>query len=220
MPEYILGIDGGQTSTKLLVATVDGDIVWGAEVASETGAYAHDRVSAVEGGFAHLLQEALGSGQWAKTVYQIVVLGMTGAEPGSPRIPAYRRAAERSVRARRHVVVHDAVTNLLGASAGQPGIVVIAGGGAVAHGLTADGHTWTSGGWGYIIGDEGSGYNVGRAAINAVFRALDKRTGPTRLTGHILQRFGACTPVELKYAIFEGQVSFQDIANWLNQPSR
>jgi N-acetylglucosamine kinase-like BadF-type ATPase len=90
---------------------------------------------------------------------------------------------------------------------------MIAGGGAVAYGVTADGRAWTTSGWGYVIGDEGSGYNVGRAAINSVFRAFDKRDPPTRLTQHILNRLRVSSPVELKYAIFEGRISFQDIAD-------
>ncbi|HIC90033.1 MAG TPA: hypothetical protein EYP04_11620 [Anaerolineae bacterium] len=91
----------------------------------------------------------------------------------------------------------DAVTNLLRASAGQPGITVIAGGGTIAYGLTADGHTWTSSGWGYLIGDESSGYNVGRAAINAVFRAAERRDLPTHLTDPILQQFQVSASIEL-----------------------
>jgi N-acetylglucosamine kinase-like BadF-type ATPase len=104
------------------------------------------------------------------------------------------------------------VTNLLGASAGQPGIVVIAGGGAVAYGFREDGHSWASGGWGYAVGDEGSGYNIGKAAVNSIFRALDGRDPPTRLTDHILHHFQVNTPVELKYAILGRGIEFQQIA--------
>jgi N-acetylglucosamine kinase-like BadF-type ATPase len=119
---------------------------------------------------------------------------------------------EGGVRAGRYLVVHDAVTNLLGASAGQPGIVVIAGGGAVAYGFTEGGRSWASGGWGYAVGDEGSGYNIGRTAINRVFRALDGRDPPTQLADPLLRYFDVSGPVALKYAILSGGIGFQDIA--------
>ena len=213
MPEYILGIDGGQTSTKYLIATLDGHIVWSAVGASALHEGAEDFKVGVERRLTQTVQEILSTAQWDGTDYEAAVLGMSGAEPGSPLISAYQSAVQRAVKAKRYSVVHDAVTNLFGASAGQPGIAMIAGGGAVAYGVTADGRTWTTSGWGYVIGDEGSGYNVGRAAINSVFRAFDKRDPPTRLTNQILQRLRVSSPVELKYAIFEGRISFQDIAD-------
>jgi N-acetylglucosamine kinase-like BadF-type ATPase len=212
MPAYVLGVDGGQTSTKVAVATLDGSIVWHSQLASAFSNLGADLTQSLERRLGKILQNALERVSWAELPFEMAVLGMSGAEPGSPLIGAFRRGVEAAVRAKCYLVVHDAVTNLLGASAGQPGIVLIAGGGAVAYGLTEDGRSWASGGWGYAIGDEGSGYNVGRAAVNSVFRALDGRDGPTELASQVLYRFQVATPVELKYAILAGEIGFQDIA--------
>lgn len=213
MPEYILGVDGGQTSTKVVIATLGGRIVWYTQVASAFSNLDGDFSGSLESSLREILARALHNGAWDDTAFEMAALGMSGGEPGSPLIRAFQRAAEGAVRARHYLVVHDAVTNLLGASAGQPGIVVIAGGGAVAYGITEDGHSWAAGGWGYAMGDEGSGYNIGKAAVNGVFRALDGRDPPTQLVDHILRHFQVATPVELKYAILAGGIGFQDIAN-------
>jgi len=211
MSAYILGIDGGQTATKLLVTTIDGQIVWRGQGGSAFSGRAGDFRGGAERRLAQVLRQALAA-RWQGVTFEAAALGMSGAEPGSPMIPAYRRALAGAVAARRYTVAHDALTNLLGASAGGPGIVVIAGGGAVAYGRTVDGREAAAGGWGYIVGDEGSGYSVGRAAINAVFCALDGRGPETRLAGRLLDHFGVPEAVALKYAIFEGRIAFQDIA--------
>ena len=212
MSEFILGVDGGQTSTKVVLATLDGQVVGYAQVASAFSNLDGDFSESLERRLREILEDALITGSWENVVFEMAVLGMSGAEPSSPLIEVFQRAVEDAVRARRYRVVHDAVTNLLGASAGQPGIVVIAGGGAVAYGFTEDSRSWAAGGWGYAVGDEGSGYNIGRAAINSVFRALDGRDPPTQMVDPILRHFQASDPVGLKYAILGGEIRFQDIA--------
>jgi len=67
----------------------------------------------------------------------------------------------------------DYVGNWAAATAGEPAIMVLSGGGAVAYGRDASGHSARSGGWGHLLGDEGSGYWIGLEAIKMVFRAHD-----------------------------------------------
>lgn len=212
MTAHVLGIDGGQTYTKMVIANLEGEVIWCAQVASafsglDDASAASAAASITAGGLERrlgvLLKQTLSAFLQARLepaegtspepaegtnhTFEMAVLGMSGAEPGSPLIDGFRRAVTGAVPARRYRVVHDAVTNLLGASAGQPGIVVIAGGGAIAYGIREDGRSWAAGGWGYAVGDEGSGYSIGRAAINAVFRALDERDVPTQLVEPLLQ---------------------------------
>ena len=59
----------------------------------------------------------------------------------------------------------------------QPGVVVIAGTGSIAYGRNERNQAARAGGWGYMLGDEGSGYWIGRAALRAVLREADRR-GP------------------------------------------
>ena len=73
----------------------------------------------------------------------------------------------------RIVIVNDALIALETGAPGQPGVVIISGTGSIAYGRNAAGEAARSGGWGYVLGDEGSGYWIGRAALRAVLRAAD-----------------------------------------------
>jgi N-acetylglucosamine kinase-like BadF-type ATPase len=66
------------------------------------------------------------------------------------------------------------------------GVALIAGTGSIALGCDAHGATTRAGGWGHILGDEGSGYEIGRLALQAATRAADGREGPTILLERIL----------------------------------
>lgn len=89
----------------------------------------------------------------------------------------------------RVLVVHD--THLILAAAGvQAGIAVISGTGSVAWGRTADGRVARAGGWGYLLGDEGSGYVVARGAVQHALRLADEGTAPDPLTRRLLADCG------------------------------
>ena len=79
------------------------------------------------------------------------------------------------------VVTDDAVIALAGATAGEPGIVTIAGTGSIAFGRNAAGRTARIGGWGYIFGDEGGGFDIARQALRAALRAEEGWGPPTAL---------------------------------------
>ena len=68
-------------------------------------------------------------------------------------------------------------------------MVLIAGTGSIAYGVNEHGFAARSGGWGYVIGDEGSGYWIGRQALTAVVREADGRGPRTRLTPLVLEHF-------------------------------
>jgi N-acetylglucosamine kinase-like BadF-type ATPase len=212
MDSFILGVDGGQTSIKMMVTNLKGEIIWQTKAATASSGQVDNTILNIGDRLSSALKQIQTSTGMQEQEYEIAVLGMSGAEIGSPFISEFQRAAESSIHARRHIVVHDVLTNLLGASAGKPGVVVIAGGGAIAYGLTDDGHTWASNGWGYVVGDEGSAFSIGRTAINAVFKALDGRGSATRLSEYVFTHFHVSTAVELKYAIFQGIIHFDEIA--------
>jgi N-acetylglucosamine kinase-like BadF-type ATPase len=91
----------------------------------------------------------------------------------------------------RVLVVNDALIALVAGAGDAAGVVIIAGTGAIAYGRNAAGEAARAGGWGHMIGDEGSGYWIGREAVAAVMRASDGRGPVTQLTEGILAHFGA-----------------------------
>ena len=94
------------------------------------------------------------------------------------------------------IVTNDAVAALAAGASILDGVVVIAGTGSIAFGL-CNGVRARAGGWGSILGDEGSGYALGIGALRAVCRAHDGRAPATSLTGAVLAHVGASTPPDL-----------------------
>ncbi|MCI0378858.1 MAG: N-acetylmuramic acid 6-phosphate etherase [Gemmataceae bacterium] len=84
------------------------------------------------------------------------------------------------------------------------GLAVIAGTGSFAYARTRDGTTGRSGGWGYLLGDEGSGYAIAVAALQAVARAVDGRGPATLLSERFLQKLELAQPQELIPKIYRG----------------
>lgn len=91
-------------------------------------------------------------------------------------------------------------------AAGTPegwGIAVIAGTGSHAFARTRSGRTTYTGGWGYLIGDEGSGGELGREAVRTATHAADGRGQPTRLLDEILRFWNLREPPELIGHIYQ-----------------
>jgi N-acetylglucosamine kinase-like BadF-type ATPase len=86
---------------------------------------------------------------------------------------------------------------IFGALPGRIGVVVIAGTGSIALGRDAGGATVRAGGWGHLIGDEGSGYDLGRRALQAAARAADGRGPATVLLDAILRHWELDQPLAM-----------------------
>src|SRR5918993_494438 len=93
-------------------------------------------------------------------------------------------------------ILHTVIELVAGAGA-SPGIVVISGTGAIAYGVSHHGVAARAGGWGPTLGDEGSGYWIGRRALAAVMRDADGRGPHTDLTRLVLRHFSLPPPETL-----------------------
>ncbi|MDR6622892.1 N-acetylglucosamine kinase-like BadF-type ATPase [Sinomonas atrocyanea] len=100
------------------------------------------------------------------------------------------------VPAARVEVVHDSRL-LLAAGGARTGVAVIAGTGSAAWGTNADGEEARAGGWGYLLGDEGSGYWLGREAVRYSLHRMDLGHDPDALTQSLLAATGLAQPGEL-----------------------
>ena len=109
------------------------------------------------------------------------------------------------------LITHDADIALEAAFESEGGIMVIAGTGSVALARTHDGRTKRVGGWGYLIGDEGSGYALGASGIRAYAHAFDG--GPdTILCERIAEAFGVRDATELFHRVYEEKMPLQKLA--------
>ncbi len=94
-------------------------------------------------------------------------------------------------------VVTDAEAAFYDAFADGPGLLLIAGTGSMVWGRAEDGREARAGGWGMLLGDEGSGYDIGLSALRASVRAADGRSEQTELLAHILGHLQLVEPEEL-----------------------
>ncbi len=89
----------------------------------------------------------------------------------------------------RITIVSDAEIAFWGAITRTYGVIVIRGTGSSAYGVDLQGNVTTAGGRGYLIGDEGSAYDIGRAGIMAALKAADSRGPATALLDQLLLHF-------------------------------
>ncbi|MDR1706342.1 MAG: hypothetical protein LBS19_16940 [Clostridiales bacterium] len=105
----------------------------------------------------------------------------------------------------------DIEAALMGGLHKRTGIAVLSGTGSIAAGYDESGAFARAGGFGHIIGDEGSAYDIGRRILNAVVRAYDGLARPTVLTGQVLSKLGLADVPDLVPVIY-GYKDKKDIA--------
>lgn len=189
----VIGIDGGGTSTRVAVA--DGD---GRELLRRTGAAGRvdpRQPAASAAALIRLVREVAAETDTPLPAAALCA-GLAGAGTASQRERVRAELVDAGV-ARRTAVVPDGQIALEGALAGAAGILLIAGTGSGAWGRAEDGRTARCGGWGMVVGDEGSGYAIARAALQAALRAADGRGEATTLLPELLAALGVAEPGEV-----------------------
>ena len=99
-------------------------------------------------------------------------------------------------------VTHDGLIALSGATAGAPGIIAIAGTGQLSFGRNAAGETARAGGWGYVFGDEGGGFDITRQALRAALRQHEGWGPGTALHDRLLHETGATDANDLLHRFY------------------
>lgn len=181
MTRILIGADVGGTQTA--VAVSDGEQIIG-RAEGPGGAMRPGRALASAGIIAELVRQALGGA--GRLTGHVLVVGAAGAGRELER-NELRNALRGENLAGTVVVVTDIEIALAAAFAEGQGIVVSAGTGSVAVGRDRKGQRHRIGGYGWQMGDEGSGYAIGRAALGAVSRARDGRSPRTALTERVLE---------------------------------
>ncbi len=182
-----LGVDGGQTGTTALIGDENGRVLGSGSGGPCNHAGATEGrqklVRAVQDSVAAACAQACPHA--SAITFAAACFGMSGG-------PEDKEAILREILPAGIVAVtDDAVIALAGATAGEPGIVTIAGTGSIAFGRHADGRTARTGGWGYIFGDEGSGFDIARQALRAVLRAAEG-WGPATALAQVLLAATGC----------------------------
>jgi N-acetylglucosamine kinase-like BadF-type ATPase len=201
----VLGIDAGGTKTVCFLADEAGAVQ-----ASSRGPGANLQTAGeleVEKILHQVMEEALGDrGRPAA-----VCLGIAGVDrDDDARVVTaiMRRISPGS----RLLVVNDALIALVAGAGDSSGIVIVAGTGSITYGRNARGLAARAGGWGHVIGDEGSGYWIGRRALAAAVREVDGRGPRTALTDDVLAHFGVPDAAGLVRIVYNREVPRANVA--------
>ncbi|MFG6464095.1 BadF/BadG/BcrA/BcrD ATPase family protein [Roseateles sp. DXS20W] len=198
-----VGIDGGGTSTRALVADADGRVLG----RGESGASALNQ--GVEQAWRHIAEAIARAGVPGLQLRDCALgLGLSGT--GVPAQLQGFVAADPGVA--RLALVTDGFAGLLGAHGGRPGGLLISGTGSVAEALLEDGSHRMTGGWGWQIGDEGSGAWLGQQAMKVAQAAYDNRAPRGTLADSVYAVTGPTREELLAYCAQAGQGGYASLA--------
>ncbi|MEH7222297.1 BadF/BadG/BcrA/BcrD ATPase family protein [Bacillus sp. JJ1566] len=197
---YILGIDGGGTKTKGVIATVTGKIIAEATVGASNPNNVKKEV--LEKELSNLIDSLRNGSNGAFLEVKRVYAGMSGVDHPSAR-KEMKQLLESLVPQPIPVTVNnDAITALYSGTLGKPGVVQIAGTGSITFGLSSEGVLDRVGGWGYLLGEGGSGFGVGSEGLQEAFRAHDGLGRETELTALICNHFQVQSLPDIIHTIY------------------
>jgi len=185
MIEFLIGVDGGGTGTRVRLARADG-----AELAQGSGGpsgLGHGIANAWTN-IDHAVTRAFAEAGIARPALAALALGAGLAGVHNPEWAAQFAAANPGYAALR--VASDAYTTLLGAHGGAPGCIVALGTGSVGEALLPDGTHRAVGGWGFPSGDEASGAWLGLMAANHAQQVCDGRLPMAPFGAAIIEAMG------------------------------
>jgi N-acetylglucosamine kinase-like BadF-type ATPase len=188
---YVLGIDGGGTKTKGVIADHSGKVVAQHTVGASNPNSMHQ--SDVEKELVDLLSELKRQAGSAYFQLSVVYAGMSGVDRQDDQ-QLMKEMLQKSLpdglgQNCKIIVDNDAINALYSGTLGKPGIVNISGTGSITYGVNQNGERARVGGWGYLIGDPGSGYAIGRAALQSAYDSYDGCGEITSLTVRIKDHF-------------------------------
>jgi N-acetylglucosamine kinase len=207
----ILAVDAGGSNTRCALAATDGTVLGFGS--GGPGNHILSGWETARSSYATAIRLAAENAGEAGGGVAVAVVGSAGVGPhGEGREVIESLVAEFVPAAQRTLAIGDMVAALWGALADPVGVVVSAGTGSVCYGRNAAGVGYQVGGWGHIMGDEGSAYDIAVQALRAVARAADGRAEPTVLGERLMGALGATTPLELALRVYGDPLEREQIA--------
>ena len=212
--QYYIGMDGGGTKTKCVLTDENLNVLH--ECSGGPSTFILIGVDTVCNTMFDLINECIEQAGITFDQIESAVIGTTGAgrrsdaetlEQGFTDFLKSKQLALKKFR-----VESDARIALEGAFGGNPGSILIAGTGSIMFGKDESGEIHRVGGFGRFIGDEGSGYMIGRKGLMAAAKSFDGRGAPTLLTGYIRDEFGIDDPSKLITEIYKNNFDIASAA--------
>ena len=205
-----LGIDGGQSHTEAIIADENGFIL----AHGFGGASNHAEIPGGRERLENAIKDSVGAAlkmanlpPLGAVIFAAAHCGMTGGAIYKDEIIGAILKAENLV------IGHDAPTALFGATAGKPGIVVIAGTGSVVFGVNEKNESARVGGLGYLFSDEGSGFWLAAQMIRLAIKEQDNLIENSGILEIVLEFFKRAEIREITDDFYNGKISRDEIAS-------
>lgn len=212
--KYIIGMDGGGTKTKCVVADFDLNLKF--ECTGGPSNFLMQGTEKVSETLLKLIDECRENLKAEYSDFAAVLIGTTGA---GRRTDAEKlendfvdHISKKGVKLNLFRVESDARIALEGAFAGKPGSILIAGTGSIMFGKDREGNIQRVGGFGRFIGDEGSGFVIGKKGLIAASKEYDGRGLKTQITKMIADEFGISDTSALITEIYKNNFDIASVA--------
>lgn len=211
MTTYI-GVDGGGTKTHVLVMN-------GNRGATLTTAASNPQTVGMETAeqvISQAMVDCLRALNLAATDVEALSICMSGVDREDEA--NYMRAAfQRQYPGAVLEVKNDALAAITAGTKGEPGVVLIAGTGSIAVGESESGNIVRAGGYGYLLGDEGSGFNIGQMGLIAAIQSFEGRAPRTRLWERARDVYGVSNAMELIPIVYRADRPVNTIAKFAQE---
>jgi N-acetylglucosamine kinase-like BadF-type ATPase len=211
---YIIGIDGGGTKTHCLLASLDGKIIH--ECYGGPSNFLVQGIEPVSATLLNLINTCTDKLKISHEEIEFVLLGTTGAGRQSDAERLEQGFVEylkkQDLKINRFRVESDARIALEGAFTGKPGSILIAGTGSIMFGKDAQGIIHRVGGFGRYLGDEGSGYMLGKKGLVAVSKEFDGRGNPNMISQLLKEKFNISSSEILITEIYKNNFDIAKVA--------
>lgn len=203
--KYLIGIDGGATKTECAITNLSGKI-FHRSLGKPSNFLAVGLEAAAENLF-ELIEGSLFKLEADFSNVEMILIGTAGAGREDDALRLENKLLEYAESERIHLksvkVVSDARIALEGAFSGKPGCILISGTGSILFSKDEKGEIHRAGGYGRLIGDEGSGYSIGRKGLAAAGKEMDGRDKKTLITKYLKENYNISSSEQLINKVYK-----------------
>ncbi len=211
---FYIGLDGGGTKTKCVIVDEQMNVL--SELVGGPSNFLVFGVDEVTESLFNLITDSIKQAGINTSEIASVLLGTAGAgrREDAERLEKsfIQKVTEANLPIKKFVVESDARIALEGAFSGKLGSILIAGTGSIMFGKDPQGNIHRVGGFGRILGDEGSGFHIGRSGLTAIAKQFDGRGESTKLTTLLKEKFSIANSKELILAVYKNNFDIPTVA--------
>lgn len=210
----IIGIDGGGTKTSALVSGFDGELLSSSEVGASNYLIVGLEKSCER--IFNLIFDVLKKADSTLNEVSIIIIGLAGAGRQKDKKLILNKlkqiASKNKLKFPRCIILSDAQIALEGAFSSKSGAILIAGTGSILFEKNTKQNINRVGGWGRVLGDEGSGFSIGQKGISAILKSIDGRGAKTKLSKIASEKFGWINSEKIIFDVYKNSFDVASFA--------